>query len=102
MPAALPDNYPSYRHILGMAWPVVLASASTPLLGLVDTAVIGQTRPAASLGAIAMGSLLLTCIYWIFGFLRMSTTGFIAQAEGAADSAAGRGGRGPSARPSLL
>ena len=76
-----PTNYPSYREILGMAWPVVLASISTPLLGLVDTAIIGQTRPAAALGAIAVGSLLLTFIYWAFGFLRMGTTGFVAQAE---------------------
>jgi len=78
-------NHPSYREILGMAWPVVLASISTPLLGLVDTAIIGQTRPASALGAIAVGSLLLSFVYWAFGFLRMSTTGFVAQAEGAKD-----------------
>lgn len=66
-----------------MAWPIILANASTPLLGLVDTAVIGHTRPAAALGAIAIGSLVLNFIYWAFGFLRMSTTGFVAQASGA-------------------
>lgn len=81
-----PPNYPNYRDVVRMAWPVVLASVSTPLLGLVDTAIIGQTRPAAALGAIAVGSLLLTFIYWAFGFLRMGTTGFVAQAEGANDT----------------
>lgn len=73
-----------------MGWPVILASVSTPLLGLVDTAIIGQTRPAASLGAIALGSLLMSFVYWAFGFLRMSTTGFVAQANGAGDSLAMR------------
>ncbi len=85
-----PPDSPTYREILGRAWPVVLASVSTPLLGLVDTAVIGQTQSAAALGAIAVGSLALSFIYWAFGFLRMSTTGFVAQAEGAGDSLAVR------------
>lgn len=79
-------DYPRHRHILAMAWPVVVAGVSTPLLGLVDTAVIGQTRPASALGAIAIGSLALTFMYWAFGFLRMSTTGFVAQAQGAGNS----------------
>jgi len=87
-PAPAPN--PTYGHILRLAWPIILANASTPLLGLVDTAVIGHTRPAAALGAIAIGSLVLNFIYWAFGFLRMSTTGFVAQAVGAADSLAAR------------
>lgn len=86
MPPTTSPDYPSHRQILGLAWPVVIAGVSTPLLGLVDTAVIGQTRPAASLGAIAVGSLALTFMYWAFGFLRMSTTGFVAQAHGAGDA----------------
>ncbi len=76
---------PTYGQIVRMAWPVILANAATPLLGLVDTAVIGHTRPAAALGAIAIGALVLNFIYWAFGFLRMSTTGFVAQAAGAED-----------------
>jgi len=79
-------RFTTYADILRMAWPVVLAGISTPLLGLVDSAIIGQTRPAAALGAIAVGSLFLSCIYWMFGFLRMSTTGFVAQAEGAGNA----------------
>ena len=77
-----PDS-PSHRQILAVAWPVILANVATPLLGLVDTAVIGHLRPAAALGAIAVGSLILNFIYWAFGFLRMGTTGFVAQAHGA-------------------
>ncbi len=62
MPAASSDNTPSYRHILLLAWPVVVANIATPFLGLVDTAVIGHTRPAAALGAIAIGALVLNFI----------------------------------------
>ena len=77
------DNTSSYQHILLLAWPVVVANIATPFLGLVDTAVIGHTRPAAALGAIAIGALVLNFMQWAFGFLRMSTTGFVAQAAGA-------------------
>ncbi|GAB5562335.1 MAG: MATE family efflux transporter [Synoicihabitans sp.] len=85
MESTAPRRFVTYAEIIGMAWPVALAGVSTPLLGLVDSAIIGQTRTAAALGAIAVGSLFLSCIYWTFGFLRMSTTGFVAQAEGARD-----------------
>ncbi len=76
---------PSYRRILAVAWPIILANAAPPLLGLTDTAVIGHTRGAAALGAIAVGSLVLNVVYWTFGFLRMGTTGLVAQARGARD-----------------
>jgi len=72
-----------YLTILIMAWPIILANASVPLLGLVDTAVIGQTGTAVHLGAIALAALIFNFVYWGFGFLRMGTTGFIAQAKGA-------------------
>lgn len=86
MRASSPDNTPSYRQVLHLAWPVVVANIATPFLGLVDTAVIGHTRPAAALGAIAIGALVLNFMQWAFGFLRMSTTGFVAQAMGADNS----------------
>lgn len=73
----------SYPAIFKMAWPIILANAAVPLLGLVDTAVIGNLGDASQIGAIAMGSLIFSFIYWSFGFLRMSTTGFTAQALGA-------------------
>jgi MATE family multidrug resistance protein len=75
----------SRGQVLRIAWPIVLANAAVPLLGLADTAVIGRTGSAAGLGAIALGSLLFSFVYWSFGFLRMGTTGFAAQAAGAGD-----------------
>jgi multidrug resistance protein, MATE family len=65
----------------------MLANAAVPLLGLVDTAVIGNLGQTADLGAIALGALVFTFVYWSFGFLRMGTTGFTAQASGAGDEA---------------
>lgn len=67
------------------AFPIILANAAAPLLGLADTAAIGQTGSAAQLGAIALGSLVFNFVYWGFGFLRMGTTGFVSQAMGAGD-----------------
>ena len=68
-----------------MAWPFIVANASVPLLGIVDTAVIGNTGSVVDLGAIALGALIFSFVYWSFGFLRMGTTGFIARADGASD-----------------
>jgi len=75
----------SYRMIVGRAWPIIVANSAGPLLGLTDTAVIGRTGTAAALGAIALGSLIFSFVYWTFGFLRMGTTGFVAQANGSGD-----------------
>lgn len=79
------DNFPSYRYILQVSWPIILANMAVPLLGLVDTAVIGRGGTAVALGAIALGALVFNFVYWTFGFLRMSTTGLVAQAAGAND-----------------
>jgi MATE family multidrug resistance protein len=75
----------NHKKILRLAIPIILANASAPLLGLADTATIGQTGSAADLGAIALATLVFSFVYWGFGFLRMGTTGFIAQADGAQD-----------------
>lgn len=75
------------RAVVRLAWPVVIASSSVPLLGIADTAVLGNTGTVAELGAIALGALVFNFVYWSFGFLRMGTTGFIAQASGAGESA---------------
>ena len=80
----IPD-FISYRYLLQKAWPIILANASVPLLGLVDTAVIGNIGSITDLGAIAFGALIFSFVYWSFGFLRMGTTGFAAQASGAGD-----------------
>lgn len=73
------------RQVLSLAWPIILANAAAPLLGLVDTAVIGHAGATSELGAIAVGSMIFNFVYWTFGFLRMGTTGFVAQASGSSD-----------------
>ncbi|MEQ9565103.1 MAG: MATE family efflux transporter, partial [Pseudomonadales bacterium] len=72
----------NYRKILKIAGPMMLANLSIPLLGLVDTALLGHQEDAVYLGATAMGAQLISMIFWAFGFLRMGTTGFTARARG--------------------
>lgn len=76
----------THRRILAIAGPVVLANATVPILGAVDTGVVGQLGEAAPIGAVGLGATVLTAIYWIFGFLRMGTAGLTAQAKGASDT----------------
>ena len=64
----------------------MLSNLSTPLLGVVDTGVIGQIPDASLIGAVALGALVFTFVFWAFGFLRMGTTGLTAQAFGANDA----------------
>jgi len=77
----------NHATIWQKAWPIILANAAVPLLGIVDTAVIGNLGKLSQLGAIAFGAMIFSFIYWSFGFLRMGTTGFTAQAAGARDEA---------------
>ncbi len=65
--------------------PIVLANIGQPLLGAVDTAVMGHLPGPAYIGGVAIGAMVFSFLYWAFGFLRMATTGFIAQARGAGD-----------------
>jgi MATE family multidrug resistance protein len=74
-----------HRRILGLAGPIILANLTQPLLGAVDTAIAGHLPGAASLGGVALGGLIFSFVFWGFGFLRMTTTGLVAQAHGAAD-----------------
>lgn len=76
-----------YRRVLRIAMPIVLSNATVPLLGAVDTGVIGQLGEAAPIGAVGLGAVILASLYWIFGFLRMGTSGLVAQARGARDGA---------------
>jgi len=73
----------THRRILKIAFPIVLANVTVPLLGLVDTGVVGQMGSAVPLGAVGIGAVILSSIYWVFGFLRMGTTGLTSQAHGA-------------------
>jgi len=68
--------------ILQLAGPMILANISIPLLGMVDTAVIGHLDSAHYLGGVAIASLIFNFLFWGFGFLRMATTGLTAQAHG--------------------
>ena len=73
------------RRALALAWPIMLSSVTTPLIGVVDIAVIGRTGSAHDLGAVALGALIFSFAFWSFGFLRMGTTGLTARARGAGD-----------------
>ncbi|UWR50290.1 MATE family efflux transporter [Phaeobacter inhibens] len=75
----------SHKRVLKIALPIVLSNATVPILGAVDTGVVGQMGQAAPIGAVGIGAVILATIYWIFGFLRMGTTGLAAQARGAGD-----------------
>ncbi|WP_419798965.1 MAG: MATE family efflux transporter [Terasakiella sp.] len=71
--------------IWALVLPIILSNITVPLIGAVDTAVMGHMETAAYLGAVAVGSLIFDYIYWGFGFLRLSTTGLTAQALGRED-----------------
>ena len=73
----------SHRSVLAIAWPTTLAYLSTPLLGLIDTGVVGRLGDPALLGGLAVGAILFDIIFTTFNFLRSSTTGLVAQALGA-------------------
>ncbi|MBR9841642.1 MAG: MATE family efflux transporter [Rhodobacteraceae bacterium] len=73
----------THRRVLATAIPIVISNATVPILGAVDTGVVGQLGQAAPIGAVGIGAVILTGIYWIFGFLRMGTTGLTSQAYGA-------------------
>ena len=79
------QNTVSHREIWYIVWPMILANISVPLLGMVDTAVVGHLDSAHYLGAVAIGSMIFSFLFWGFGFLRMVTTGQTAQAVGKGD-----------------
>lgn len=75
------------HQILKIAVPAIVTNITVPLLGLVDTAIVGHMGSAAYIGAIAVGSMIFNLVYWLFGFLRMGTSGMTAQARGRRDMA---------------
>ncbi len=77
----------THRRVLKIALPIVLSNATVPILGAVDTGVVGQMGLAAPIGAVGIGAVILAALYWVFGFLRMGTTGLVAQARGAGEIA---------------
>lgn len=79
------SNKVSHGSVMKLAGPMIISNITTPILGLVDTAVVGHLDEASYIGAVATGGLLFGFLYWGFGFLRMSTTGIAAQAAGRQD-----------------
>lgn len=73
------------RQILRIALPAIVTNMTVPLLGMVDTAIVGHMGAAAYIGAVAVGSMIFNLVYWVFGFLRMGTSGLTAQARGRRD-----------------
>ncbi len=80
-----PAHQLTHRRALSLAWPVVLAQAATALTGVVDTAVMGRVGGKVDLAAVGVAAVTFSFVYWGFGFLRMSTTGLVAQSMGADD-----------------
>jgi MATE family multidrug resistance protein len=77
----------THKRVLKLAVPLVLSNATVPILGAVDLGVVGQLGEAAPIGAVGLGAIILTTVFWIFGFLRMGTVGLVGQAAGARDAA---------------
>jgi multidrug resistance protein, MATE family len=75
-------NKQEHSRILLLALPMIISHISAPLIGLVDTAVLGHMAGAHFLAGASVGAMILTQLYWICGFIRMSTTGLSAQAKG--------------------
>ena len=76
---------PTSQRILHIAIPSIISNITVPLLGLIDVTIVGHLGSASYIGAIAVGGMLFNMIYWIFGFLRMGTSGLTAQSYGAHD-----------------
>ena len=75
----------THRRVFHIAAPIVLSNATVPILGAVDTGVVGQLGEAEPIGAVGLGAVVISFLYWAFGFLRMGTAGLTAQALGADD-----------------
>ncbi len=74
-----------HAEVLAIALPITLSNATVPLIGFVDTAVVGQLGVPHLMGGVAIGSVIFNMLYWTFSFLRMGTTGLTAQAFGAGE-----------------
>jgi len=75
----------THGRVWAVAGPIIISNSTVPLIGIADTAVIGHLGEAAFIAAIALGAIIFSALYWVFGFLRMGTTGLVAQALGARD-----------------
>ena len=87
MKAVAPSSITN-RTVWALAGPMIISNLSVPLVGAVDTAVVGHLPAPHYIGAVAVGAVIFSFLYWGFGFLRMGSTGFIARAYGANDETA--------------
>lgn len=74
------------HQVMQLAWPAILSNITTPLLSLVDIAIVGHLPSQTAIGAVAVGGTAFNMLYWLFGFLRMGTSGLTAQAYGKGDA----------------
>src|SRR5690606_14606765 len=72
-----------HRRAFALAWPAILSNISVPLVGLIDTAVLGHFSDEVNLGAAALGATILGAVFWLFSFLRTGTTSLVGRALGA-------------------
>lgn len=91
-PHTLPSSTGDWsRRVWVLAGPIILSNLTVPLVGAVDTGVVGHLPDPIYIGAVALGAVIFNFLYWGFGFLRMGTTGFVAQAFGSGDASEIRG-----------
>ena len=76
------NNHTSWRHIWRLAWPIIISNVTVPLVGAVDVGMIGRIDDPAFIGGVGLGMMLFNAIYFGMGFLRMGTTGLVAQSQG--------------------
>src|ERR1700677_4045658 len=74
-----------YRRVFLLALPLIFSNLTQPLLSTVDTVLSGHLPGPAALGGVAVGGIFFNSVFWTFGFLRMATTGLVAQSQGAGD-----------------
>src|SRR5437868_11868131 len=74
-----------YRRVFFLALPLIFSNLTQPLLSTVDTVLSGHLPGPAALGGVAVGGIFFNSVFWTFGFLRMATTGLVAQSQGAGD-----------------
>jgi len=86
MHAPTPPSRVTTAQVFAIAGPAMVANLTTPLIGIVSTTAIGRLGDATLLGGVAMASVLFDCMFWLFGFLRMSTVAFTAQSLGAGET----------------
>ena len=73
------------RQILKIALPSIVSNITVPLLGMIDVAIVGHMGSSVYIGAVAVGSMIFSLVYWLFGFLRMGSSGLTSQALGRRD-----------------